>query len=561
MPTKCSVAAQQYSQTTTNDKHAWRPGLLRRFPYLGSLSLLGALTCILAAIVILASSNNTPLADWTYSPSVYVSITYTIFNLLLQDALSSGVVVAWWTTALRDGTTILDLHETWDFGHSALAAVRGGWKRWNFVALAAVVVAFAPVNGPLLQRASEVRVGRMEGRVNVTVNAARGVEWATGYMSGRLRVVPLLSEGFAGGFQLSAAGLAVNCSSYTVPYNVVPDEGCNSITGSTQQCIDAQAGFIMFRSNISWFYDKPGQLNLDVQYKDQAACTGEMTIQNCTLRAATVRYPVIIDGDTSTIYLDPKSTIFDDVVDFLGDYTDPGIQGPTQLGGYAHALSDIFYGVSHIRWAGAVGYEVLSTGPSGTRFANLTEAQRQDNGLTQGLCNIFFNDPVPDLLQQARELMFRTALMGSNETHRQTIELNQVRTAGVYQSNYAYLGAAAAVSLIAILIVLGTFNQFWLLGRKVSMSPIETAKAFDAPVLKGVIPNKEVKEIVKDVGMRAVQYGGLRGPDVGVAQMPGEPPVYFEGPKGVEGCVRGVGAENVVLTMGDPAEVEALILR
>ena len=87
--------------------------------------------------------------------------------------------------------------------------------------------------------------------------------------------------------------------------------------------------------------------------------------------------------------------------------------GVSSMGGYAHALSDIFYGVSHIRWAGAVGYEVLSTGPSGTRFANLTEAQKQENGLTQGLCNIFFNDPVPDLLQQARELMFRTALMGS----------------------------------------------------------------------------------------------------------------------------------------------------
>lgn len=108
-------------------------------------------------------------------------------------------------------------------------------------------------------------------------------------------------------------------------------------------------------------------------------------IQNCPLRAATVRYPVIIDGNSSKIALDPKSSMFNDVVENIGDYKDLGVQGPTQLGGYAHALSDIFYGVSHMRWAGAVGYEVLSSGPAGTRFANLAAAKKEQNGMSRPL--------------------------------------------------------------------------------------------------------------------------------------------------------------------------------
>lgn len=201
MPAKSSIAAQQYSQTTEHNKHVWRGGILRRFPWIGILALLGALACILAAIAVLAYSDGKYISSWKYSPSVYVSIAYTIANVLLQDALGRGVVVAWWTTAIRDGTTIRDLHNTWDYGHSALAAVRSG-RHFNFVAFAALFLAITPINGPLLQRSSEVEVRRTESRANVTVRAAREIDFPTGYMSGRLRVMPLLSEGFTPVFQV-----------------------------------------------------------------------------------------------------------------------------------------------------------------------------------------------------------------------------------------------------------------------------------------------------------------------------------------------------------------------
>lgn len=53
---------------------------------------------------------------------------------------------------------------------------------------------------------------------------------------------------------------------------------------------------------------------LNIQYKPSAGYEGELVVRNCTLQAGTIRYPVVIDGTSSTIHLKQGSTIWDDVV-------------------------------------------------------------------------------------------------------------------------------------------------------------------------------------------------------------------------------------------------------
>ena len=56
----------------------------------------------------------------------------------------------------------------------------------------------------------------------------------------------------------------------------------------------------------------------------------------------------------------------------------------------------------------------------------------------------------------------------------------------VFKSDFAFFFAAAALELLTIVLVASTFFGYWRLGRQVSFSPLEIAKAFDAPMLKDV---------------------------------------------------------------------------
>lgn len=100
----------------------------------------------------------------------------------------------------------------------------------------------------------------------------------------------------------------------------------------------------------------------------------------------------------------------------------------------------------------------------------------------------------------------------------QTVNMSQKRTIQVYVSNYAFLAAGGAVMLLAVIGVMPLFYGFWDLGRDVTLSPIETAKAFGAPVLdtEGVSSNATATAIAKsETGRLLVQYGEVRGSEAG----------------------------------------------
>lgn len=243
-----------------------------------------------------------------------------------------------------------------------------------------------------------------------------------------------------------------------------------------------------------------------MQYKSSKDCSeGKLQVRNCTIGAATVEYPVVIDGNKSTIALKPQSTIADDKLISLVDYPSENMYGlPSPMGGYAYALSSRLNSDTHLSFAGAAGYDISTDGSIAAQFANMDDV----TDYTMGMCSIKFTNPTDYLFQQARELMFRTALAQGNASTIQSIGTSaETRTVTVYSSHFEYLAISIAITFLAILIVLVTFNGFWLLGRNVTMSPIETAKAFNAPLLAQEHPNAEVSELVKGAGVKPVRYG------------------------------------------------------
>ena len=67
--------------------------------------------------------------------------------------------------------------------------------------------------------------------------------------------------------------------------------------------------------------------------------------------------------------------------------------------------------------------------------------------------------------------------------------------------------SAVLVSVLGIIFIIPTYRGFWELGRPLSLSPLEIAKAFDAPLLQGVPGNRNVNDMLDEIGATKVRYG------------------------------------------------------
>lgn len=350
--------------TTTS----WTPGRLHRIPWSGLSALCGAFLATIAAIAILVGSDGTATSSWKYPPTVYLSISYTLSNILLATAFSEAVTLNWWIKALKKGTELGDLHRYWLYGTAPVAALLAG-RRFNFIAFAALFVAISPVSGPLLQRSSSVAEATVHSFVNLTFPAAESVVRGTGYISGRGYDVPLFTDSYNQVVQayyrgdplpasdagcglnglcsgrMVAAGLLATCSESSTPFNAETTKN-GSINFDTTD---------VFQSTFFWSGSgAPGNVSLNVQYKAAAPCSGSLVVRNCTLQAATVRYPVVIDGAQNIISLDPSTDIFRDEVLSVGDYTIQMAGSETPIGGFATALSNRFDAMSHLTFSGGM---------------------------------------------------------------------------------------------------------------------------------------------------------------------------------------------------------------
>lgn len=151
---------------------------------------------------------------------------------------------------------------------------------------------------------------------------------------------------------------------------------------------------------------------------------------------------------------------------------------------------------------------------------------RSPNASAIASYDVTWDDPMEDMILMANELAFRTAyttsstvpgspgfsaLYGSSEhyynlTSEQPYIISSNLTAvpravnqktlvsatyptTVYVTHRGWLAGGFVVICLACLAVAPTFWGWWRLGREVSMSPLEIARAFEAPLLQHADPN------------------------------------------------------------------------
>jgi hypothetical protein len=265
-----------------------------------------------------------------------------------------------------------------------------------------------------------------------------------------------------------------------------------------------------------------------------------------------MRYPVVIDGSRDTIALKPGTSIFDDKG--VAESEELPIEGTglSMLSGIYLTLTGQYASSLFMTNTGTMGYSL--TPSNNALLAQFTDFQslNQYGGLTEALpghdaCHLRFNDPFDYIMNKTRDLMFRKALADANSTAIQAVTVDVQSSTNVYHTNYTFVAIAVIITLLSIVFVATTFYGYWELGREVSMSPLEIAKAFDAPLLAMEDSNNDSKALVKSIGNKAVRYG--------VIVEPVEHTLVY-GHKG-NGTVRQGGARSAILGIAERDIVRA----
>ncbi|KAL7905872.1 hypothetical protein GGI35DRAFT_459520 [Trichoderma velutinum] len=517
----------------------WSPGALRQFPYAGILSLLGCISCIAATVAILKASDGQPTDDWSLSPTVYLALLTTALNRLAQVAFSEGVKIVWWRAAIR-GTTVSHLHRYWASGDSTVSALQLG-RGFNIVSLAKLAVTLIAIDQPLIQRASSVVAQHPENPISVSAPIAPEIPYGyTASQFGRAlnvadasMTVPMLAV--FGAYNSKAAiihnftGCAGTCTGAVHAGGFTADCSTNSIAVDVLSLIPPVSGLqqshtSMSPFNVSWNVNfNQTRRTADISFlayfineTSPETCTSTTMVQKkCRLRLATLEYPVQLQGETLTfteaidnltvISLQPSAADVNLTVEEDGGllYT-----GWTTVG-FALAATSIFTSKATYNWIqGAIQLslpDVLSN-----QFMNIESA------VSPGCAN--WTDPTSYMLSVINEMAFRISLNASNAKFGNTSEppqpqvltMKQMRNINVFKSDFRYLIASTVLSFFFVLLITPTFYGWWLLGRNVSLNPIETAKAFDAELLQGPGSNAPQDELIRIVGLRKLKLGEIQ---------------------------------------------------
>ena len=510
-------ALKSPASTRASFTRPWLAGKTKQLPLVPLLAALIVLLSTAATVMVLVASEGKPVDEWpgrnhSVQPSVLIAIFVAIANTVLPFLLFQGVQRAWWCKAL-EGATIGDLHRYWSYGTSVISSASSG-KNFNFVALANLFTALVVIDGPLLQRSSTITT--LSHTQDVTISSRISNNTLPSDFMG-------LSSANGGGYIISAPFLKVVQQYYNHDQIQMQSDGCNGSCATTLQAVGfdfechsttslnltleqgqqaqgmwsnmsftptSNGGSLRFATNF--FDGLVSTTNFNMEYSSNSAfCSTSYTSVVCNILPAQVRYPVTISEGVAT--LSKWSLGFNETEQLSygdADTTSTLEAMATAAGNLFNASASLTLGLDGSNLNGIL--------------ATLYMKQANSNSTS---CNAAWSDPTADVINALRELMFRAAIAASNASTQQTTVAEQTSIRAVYASHYSWLGGAIIVILLTVLAITPLFSGWWHLGRSVSLSPIETAKAFEAPLLYGDAYNADVNLLLKEMGKRRVRYG------------------------------------------------------
>ncbi len=490
---------------------------------------------IIAMTLVLVTANGKPIDSWAIrghniSPTVFLSLIVGIVNGCIRFIMGDGVNISWWLKSLDSNTVIADLHRYWSAGTSAFAAMTCG-RHFNRVALASFLSFIITIaDGPLLQRA----ISPIDRTYNVNTTIAAQLapgplpSGFTGITSDHIEdyfptpqfhkiitdyqsraPIGLMYNNTKGSYNtmLEGAGFDIACNDSIIPWTVGQGNFQNmmwlNVTGDP---IEDSGAFTIDCDTTN------GTSNPDIKSDN---CNTFLYEKHCTLRVAKVRYPMTLTNGTVSLARQLQADNQTIQMQYPpAEDTFIGGTNPSTIGGILQAAADLWTSKSQ----GSITSADMTTGFVGHAY-NLKK-----NDL--GECDAVWQDPTEDIFNGIREIMFCSAINASASTSSQLAPATRAYSQTVYESHMAWYCAALAAMLLNLLCLLALFLGYWKLGRWTSLSPVETAKAFEAPLLVGCSGNAAVGGMLKNVGATRMVYGEHMGDSVvGSALRIGDPSV------------------------------------
>ncbi|KAF5260234.1 hypothetical protein FOXYS1_9137 [Fusarium oxysporum] len=516
--------AEQYARLS----QPWLPGFWIRFPYRGLGMWLLALLGTIAAVMILVYSDGVPVDHWDerIQPTVWLALTSALSGAFLACAFTEGAAISYWRAAGKPVTS-------------------------KTLGLASILMTLSVLRGPLMQRASSTtnHYQAQQGIMNFHIARELPENYAC-IMTGRTHSTSLLTKNFSDVAQnysrrsdmavfdtsctncttaVEGFGFDVNCTETTREFNL-------TIGTDRASMLRAMDGAYFFQVNVTEYSDwgvndlaNGSFLRYTTLYKDTDKCSGKAKIQTCDLHAGIAKFPVRMDGKTVELQGTWKDDKFIERKYMLP--ADMVMSGSGNiLGGFSMIAKSLYESEASMRFTGATGYDVSSTGLPATQYLTM-------NGTTPG-CGDRWDNPMEDIIELTRDIGFRASLQYAkyNTTDKQKVEYDSGTTTLVYVTNYEKMWIAIAVSLIGIFAVLPTFWGWWELGRDVSLNPLEIANAFgtvgqESHIMRNVDPNQNVGGIVNAVNdIGPVRYGAWEMSDgvVRLGLFPQEPESHIQ---------------------------------
>lgn len=503
-------------------------------------------------MVILLTSNGKIIGTWAHGiqPNTFLAIMSLVANLLLTLAFAQGLTISYWKRKLR-GSTIAGLHHHWNAGQSIWGALKGLFNAQGIVnGLALLTVITSTVRSPLLQTAAGVvndvsfpRDGRLD--LHIAQKLPEGYTGYSQYARTGARVTAALTKNFSEVMQqyntrapiylnhtdcgdmcemtVKAFGFCASCITSSPPLPSL-------VNMTSPKFYDLFATGIDILPDAGPIYDYyNASLILNAVY---VPTVGSRTYANktCILKPSIMSYRIKL-SNASVVTLESRWQ--DNLC-----YTNLTYQGPTSssagwattLGGIQYAASNLFKSSASVSFGGSVS-SVTFTGNLVSQ--HLTTDPRGAGAGTGD--NLAWSDPVDDMINAISEISFRTSLYAAadqslsstrqNSTYMmvdQTVPYTGSSTHTIYRTNIALMITGVAFSLLGIIGLVPLYIGWWELGREVSMSPLEIAKAFDAPLLRDVQGNAEQQEIVSRTTGFKVRYGEVMRDGEGVLMLGNE---------------------------------------
>ncbi|KAK8113353.1 hypothetical protein PG984_013879 [Apiospora sp. TS-2023a] len=512
----------------------WTPGYWKHTPWTAFLNLVGFVLCCAVLAAVLWTSDGKDINDWpkpshTISVSVLLALIVGIANLCLSVALAKGYEISWWLSALK-GAELRRLQFDLEVQHHLYALV-GKTRAFNQFAIAAVTsIAVSILDGPLIQRASTISTTtyqpvEIEARVDVT-NGLLPANFSSyvGSRGGTDLLMPVfrdVSRAYANRddirlslddcktnttctFRLPAAGFDFGCTEQRLGYDFdrIFDVGSNR-------------EMTVFNTTLK-FGGSYGNITITSLLKPDAECAGQFVKRTCDFRLATVEYPVTITDGVATLenwHLGQNETL--ETTTWQNGGYDTLWTGSMGSGGGQTMLGGVFDTLESLYSSSVLLYTSVMTS---VPYLLVIKGQSASNYLTSDFstysnCTMTWDDPTTDLINTARELMFRSAIAYSDYNRSavvpQELKIRQTKVGSAYHSHYNFFGITIACMALQGLLVSYMLCGWHRLGREVSLDAFEIARAMRAPLLQDESSNSRIDEALLQLQHTKFRYGEL----------------------------------------------------